>query len=297
MRSAELTRGHEADHMLQRFFTLVFLLGWGIGVLMVVFMDRVEAVFGEIGYTNPVFILLVYSPGISGLYLVWRAHGVEGLKRFLRRLALWRMPLGWWALLVVGIPVVFYAGALLKGGIDDPWPFDRWYEVFPALLAALMIGPMEEFGWRGVALPLLQRRYSPFWASIVLGAVWGVWHAPAFLMSGTPQSGWDFGPFFLGVIAISVILTPMFNAARGSLLIAMLYHFQMNGPIWPDAQPWDNLLFAAIAVAVAVMFRARMFGREDAVTEVLAAEPAPDVVPVPRRRPQPAAAGGHVWGR
>lgn len=215
-------RDHETDHMLRRFFTLVFLLGWGIGVLMVVFMDQVEAVFGEIGYTNPVFILLVYSPGISGLYLVWRAHGVEGLKRFLRRLTLWRMPWGWWALLIVGIPAVFYGGALIKGGIDDPWPFDRWYEVFPALLAALMIGPMEEFGWRGVALPLLQRRYTPFWASIILGAVWGVWHAPAFLMSGTPQSGWDFGPFFLGVIAISVILTPMFNAAQGSLLIAML---------------------------------------------------------------------------
>lgn len=297
MRNAEPIRDHGADHMLRRFLMLVFLLGWGIGVLMVVFMDQVEAVFGEIGYTNPVFILLVYSPGISGLYLVWRAYGFDGVRRFLRRLALWRMAAGWWAFLVLGIPAVFYAGALLKGGIDDPWPFDRWYEVAAALLAAAMIGPMEELGWRGVALPLLQRRFTPFGASIALGAVWGVWHAPAFLMSGTPQSGWDFGPFFLGVIAISVILTPMFNAARGSLLIAMLYHFQMNGPIWPDAQPWDNVIFAGIAVAVVVIFRGSMFRRGDAVIDVLAQGTAPGSVAPPTRRPQPVAAGGHVWGR
>jgi len=109
---------------------------------------------------------------------------------------------------------------------------------------------MEELGWRGVALPLLQRRFTPFVASLVLGVIWAVWHLPAFFMSGTPQSGWSFGSFFLGVMAITIILTPMFNAARGSLLVAALYHFLMNNPIWPDAQPWDSVLFALVAVVV-----------------------------------------------
>jgi membrane protease YdiL (CAAX protease family) len=36
--------------------------------------------------------------------------------------------------------------------------------------AALLIGPVEELGWRGVGLPLLQRRYAPLWASLILGA-------------------------------------------------------------------------------------------------------------------------------
>jgi membrane protease YdiL (CAAX protease family) len=57
---------------------------------------------------------------------------------------------------------------------------------------------------------------------------WGLWHAPAFLFGGTPQSAWSFGPYVIGVLALSVILTPMFNAARGSILIAALFHFQMK---------------------------------------------------------------------
>jgi membrane protease YdiL (CAAX protease family) len=109
--------------------------------------------------------------------------------------------------------------------------------VLPALLTTLLIGPVEEFGWRGVALPLMQRRLAPFWAGLWLGVVWALWHVPAFFLSGTPQSNWSLPGFFVGCVALSLILTPMFNAARGSLLVAALFHFQVNGPAWPDAQP------------------------------------------------------------
>src|SRR5690606_26340526 len=110
--------------------------------------------------------------------------------------------------LIVGIPIIVYAGAAIKGTIDPPFPFSPWTLVFPALLQSLLLGPVgEEFGWRGLALPLLQRRFSPLWASLILGVVWAIWHVPAFLMSGTVQSAWAFGPFFLGLIAITVILT------------------------------------------------------------------------------------------
>jgi len=157
----------------------------------------------------------------------------------------------------------------MKGTVTDPFPFSPWYGVLPALAIALFIGPIEEFGWRGVALPLLQRRFAPLWASLILGAIWGLWHVPAFLLSGTPQSAWSFGPYFIAVVAISVILTPMFNAARGSILIAALFHFQMNGPAWPDAQPWDTLVFAIAAAVIVVLNRKTMLTREGAATDIL----------------------------
>jgi membrane protease YdiL (CAAX protease family) len=254
---------------LRTFFLATFAFSWVLGALMVVFVDQVEAVFGPISYTNPVFVLVVWGPGLVGLALVARRYGVEGLRGLLARLTLWRMSRTWWLVLLVGMPAVFYLGAAVKGTLDEGFPFSPWYGVLPALLPALLIGPVEELGWRGVALPLLQRRLAPLWAALVLGVIAAVWHTPAFLMSGTKQSAWSFGPFFLGVVAISVILTAMFNAARGSLLVAVLFHAQMNGPAWPDAQPWDMYGFVLVAVLVVLLNRRTMLARGSGSTDVL----------------------------
>jgi membrane protease YdiL (CAAX protease family) len=271
---------HVREIALRTFFVATFALSWGLGVLMVVFVDQVEAVFGPISYTNPVFVLVVWGPGLVGLALVARSHGVAGLRRLLARLALWRMSRTWWLVLLLGMPAVFYLGAAIKGTLDEGFPFSPWYGVLPALLPALLIGPVEELGWRGVALPLLQRRLAPVWAALVLGVIAAVWHTPAFLMSGTKQSAWSFGPFFLGVVAISVILTAMFNAARGSLLVAVLFHAQMNGPAWPDAQPWDMYGFVVVAVLVVLLNRRSMLTRGSGSTDVLLDEGAPSAAQV-----------------
>jgi uncharacterized protein len=251
------------------FLVIAFGLSWGLMAFYMLFPEQITAIFGEVGYTNPLFILAVYAPAIAGIFLVARTYKLRGLVSYLRRLALWRMPFVWWAFLIAGIPAVNYLGAAISGPIADPFPFSPWYAVLPALAAALLIGPMEEFGWRGVALPLFQRRFAPLWAGLILGLIWGLWHVPSFFMDGTPQSAWQLGPYFVGVVAIAVILTPMFNVSRGSILIPILYHFQMNNPIWPDAQPWSSYIFAVIAVAVVLLNRKAMLNRSAAVTGVL----------------------------
>jgi membrane protease YdiL (CAAX protease family) len=254
------------------FMALTFGLGWGLGALLFLFTDQIEAVFGEVSGTNPVFILLVWSPAIAGIGLVWRHHGRQGVIDFLGRLRLWKAPTAWWLFLLLGIPAVKYVGAALNGVAGD-FPFSPWYGVLSATAIALFIGPIEELGWRGVALPLLQRRFAPLWAGLILGVFWAVWHAPSFLLSGTPQSAWDFGPYLIGVLALSVIITPLFNAAGGSILMAMIFHFQMNGPAWPDAQPWETYLFALVANAVGIINRKTMLRRDTGSTEVVPPRP------------------------
>jgi membrane protease YdiL (CAAX protease family) len=261
------------------FFALTFGISWGMVALLMAFPDQTQAIFGEMGYTNPAFILIVYTPGIVGVLMVWRHYGLTGLRSFLRRLTLWRMSMRWWLLLALGMPAVFYLGATLKGTITDPFPFSPWYQMLPALIPALFIGPVEEFGWRGVALPLLQRRFAPLWAGLILGVISALWHTPAFLVSGTKQSAWSYGPFFLGVVAISVILTAMFNASGGSLLVAVLFHFQMNGPAWPDAQPWDTLIFVIVAAIIVILNRAAMLTPDRAATAVLMPDDEPATQP------------------
>ncbi len=251
------------------FLALTFGLTWGIGSLLFLFNEQLTAIFGEINTSNPLIILAVYAPGIAGVFLVLWHYGLTGLGSFLRRLTLWRAPAVWWLFLILGIPAVVYSGAAIKGTLGDASPFSPWTAALPALALALFLGPIEEFGWRGLALPLLQRRFAPFWAGLILGILWAVWHMPSVLLSGMPQSTWSIGPFFLGIVAISVILTPFYNVSRGSLLVAVLYHFQMMNPLFPDAQPWDNLLWVAVAVVVVWLNRRSMFRRGAGVTDVL----------------------------
>ncbi len=250
------------------FFGLTFGIAWGAFALFAFAPGVVEQVLGPPSGSHPLFILAVYAPAIAAFLLVLVRGGLAGLMAFLSRLAIWRAPPVWYAVLFLGLPALFYAGALIKGA-----PLVPDFESAAAFLAVLgfmaILGPMEEFGWRGVGLPLLQRLMTPFAASIVLGVIWGVWHLPAFLLSGTLQSNWQFLPFVLGATAISVMVTALFNATRGGLLLPMLFHWQLNNPAWPDAQPFDTWLFLAAAGLTLWLCRHTMFSRAGGVTSVI----------------------------
>jgi uncharacterized protein len=251
------------------FLLITFGLTWGIASLLIFFYDQVVVIFGEVGPSNPLYILAVYAPAFAAFMLVWRHYGLSGLGSYLRRLTLWRMPLSWWLFLIIGTPALFYLASAITGTITDPFAYDPWHTVLPALLLMLVLGPVEEFGWRGLALPLLQRRFTPFGASVIIGIIWGIWHLPAFLIGGTPHSEWVFLPFFIAAIALSIIMTSMFNASKGSILTVALLHFQLNNPIWPDAQPWDTVLFGLAALIIVILNRKTMFSHDSAVTTIL----------------------------
>lgn len=252
------------------FLMIAFSIAWGILALFIWPTDRFIALVGKISGTHPLFFLAVYAPAIAAILLVLWHGGLRGLAAYLSRLALWRCGWSWLGFVLFGIPLIYAAGSLAKGPLwGNPFRFDSLSGMLAAMGFMLILGPVEEFGWRGLALPLLQRRMAPVWAGLILGIIWGVWHLPAFFLSGTPQGAWGFTPFFIGSISVSVILTPLFNRTGGSILWAMLFHFQLNNPLWPDAQPYDTTIFAAAAVLVVWLNRSTMFTRDAACTRVI----------------------------
>lgn len=98
----------------------------------------------------------------------------------------------------------------------------RYYFIF-----SLVSGPIgEEPGWRGFALPVLQSRYGPTRASLLLGLIWSGWHLPLFLLPG-----WTTSPFWIYAIvitALSVIITFGYNLSGGSVIAAILLHNTFN---------------------------------------------------------------------
>src|SRR5215204_4893818 len=103
------------------------------------------------------------------------------------------------------------------------------------LLLAFMIFPGsalgEEVGWRGYALPRLQTGRSALSASLILGVIWGFYHLPLYFTGQAFRPLSLFPPFFIMAIALSVILTWVYNSIGGSLLMVVLLHATINLPL------------------------------------------------------------------
>ena len=252
------------------FLVLTFGIAWGILAAFIFLPETMAGLFGEITGQHPLFYLAVWAPAISAFIVIFRLSGLEGLRRYLLRALIWRCSWRWYAFLLLGVPLVFFAGSFLKGNLSAmPFPFVSAQSFLAALVFIAIKGPIEEFGWRGLALPLLQRKMAPLWAALTIGVIWGLWHTPAFLLSGTQQSAWSFLPFFLGTIALCVFVSPLFNASRGSIFLPALFHLMLINPVWPDAEPYDTYLVSLIAVVIVWLNRTTMFTRKYSFTEVV----------------------------
>ena len=102
--------------------------------------------------------------------------------------------------------------------------------IIPVLIMDLTSGALgEELGWRGYVLNILQKKYIPLIASLIVGVIWGLWHLPLMIVSG--YSGLELVyyiiAFMVAVISCSVIITFFYNKSK-NILIAMWMHFWLN---------------------------------------------------------------------
>ncbi len=121
---------------------------------------------------------------------------------------------------------------------------------------------MEEVGWRGFALPRLQKQFNPLIASLIIGAIWALWHLPLYF-NGQYTAGSNTGPAALAGILlrfewslpISVIFTWVYNRSRGSLLIMILFHtvFDWTTAVVPISYRAGAIMFMGTFWVVALI--------------------------------------------
>ncbi len=186
--------------------------------------------------SSPLNALTVWSPGLAAMFLSWRMSGKPGIRSLFSSLARWRIPARWYAA-ALALPPLLWG---LAFGIDRL--AGRSYELGPALLvstfsaATAFMVPVavvftlpnalgEELGWRAFALPRMQERWGPLWASVGLGLFWGFWHVPA-------RIAWADGAvpavsllaMMVNAIPAAILFTWLFNRTGGSLPIVCLHH-------------------------------------------------------------------------
>ena len=219
----------EGKSRLWAFFVLTFVWSWTLWLLSSAVDETHSTVAADV-----LSALASFGPGIAAIAMVCFSGDRAGLQRWLRRCLQWRV--GWrWIALAALLPltvmaVVALAQAALGSNLTTS-PAHGQVLLIPAALVWVFFagGPLgEEFGWRGYALPALQRRLGWRKASLALGAIWGLWHLPLFTMVGTTQSQTPIHVFMPMIVGLSVLFAWIFIRTRQSVVPALVLHTAFN---------------------------------------------------------------------
>ncbi|MCX7790204.1 MAG: CPBP family intramembrane metalloprotease [Chloroflexaceae bacterium] len=254
------------------YFALAYALSWSIGIALAL------AAHGLIAPILPRWFhyLIAYGPLLSAVIVTGATEGRRGLQELWARVARWRVEPIWWlvALSPIGIGLtVILAVNLLT---DNPITLAQLGEVHflpPLGIGALLLwivtfGIGEEIGWRGYALPRLQKAHNALNATIILTIFWAFWHLPQFFYLFDPAiaPGWA-----LGLFAGALVFTWLFNSTGGSVPVVALAHGCFN---FVSASNAGNGVLAAVistvvmvwAVVVVALYRPKHLSRRPRVT-------------------------------
>jgi uncharacterized protein len=254
------------------FFALAYALSWSWVIPLAVAHEVVRR-----GVGWPTHLPALLGPAVAAVVVTAWTMGRPGVRDLGARVVRWRVPLRWW--LAAVSPVVFLglgliamaaAGKALPGAGD----FGSFSGI-PAIglgwvVLLIFVGALgEETGWRGYALPQLQRRFSPLASSLILAVLWFGWHLPQFLVIATYR---DFAPagyvgMFLGLACGAVVLTWLYNRSGGSILLVAVWHSLYN--VVSGTQAATGILAAVVStlimiqaiVLIVLEVRARRRGR------------------------------------
>ena len=256
---------------LAMYFILAFGLTWlilspgiatNLGLLNFEFDGTVLTILGGIG------------PLLASIIVTNATEGSSGVRKIFRSMFNWKVKVRWWAaafLLLAGLFEISAALGVLTGG-STPDSDNGLYLNGGSLISVillLLVGSFgEEPGWRGFALPRLQKKRSPMKATLILTLFWWLWHLPTYwtlplAMDAVEQYGFvaAFGIQFVVLLALSILCTWVFNGSGGVVLMPVLLHASWNfwsGAFGQDASMFLLPLFLVTTIVVGFATRGKL---------------------------------------
>lgn len=113
--------------------------------------------------------------------------------------------------------------------VDGKFQITLWYLSVLLFLKALLIGGVEEIGWRYTFQPILEEKINYVLATLVTLLAWGSWHFAYYYIDGTlaKLSLTGLASFYLGLLINSLILSALYRKTK-SLWICVMTHALIN---------------------------------------------------------------------
>ena len=202
------------------FFALAFIWTWAFMIPAVTFAPEYLRIF--------LIIFAAFGPFFSAMVTLRIFDGKEKLKSWLRTIFKFKIP--WYLYLAGAFLIPILIGALqyltyrILGGVPNPGSAEPWYMYLFALIPTMLLtGGNEEPGWRGYALPVLNKLTSPLLAGLILGVVHSLWHLP---LMGRYETNIFWYAFNL--IPLTYLFNWFYQKSQGSIWPVMLFHAGTN---------------------------------------------------------------------
>ena len=244
------------------FFALAYALSWAWWLPIAVSGGSVRR-----GDAWPTHLPGLLGPLIAAFVVLALTEGPAAVQRWLAAMVLWPRERRWQlaALAPLGFLGLGLAALVVTGDVPPAEEFVRYSGTAAsvgALAVAIAVNVFgEEAGWRGYALPRLQ---SPL-------ARCGLRCSLALLAAGArhyfyPRRLQNFSPlilpgFFIGLTAGALVLTALYNATGGSILVVAIWHASYNLAAATTAA--DGII-AAVATACVIVWAVCLVQRERA---------------------------------
>jgi len=225
----------ENNIKIRYFFLLTFISTWIIWITIALINPTEGSIFWFL------FLLGTFAPTIVGIILTSLSKDRMVKKDFWNRFLNFKLiPGKWYFFIILFYPVIYfiaYSIDRLTGSSRLVLDKNVWSSIGGIagfVIFILLFGPLaEELGWRGFILDKFQKKWKPLKASIYLGVIWLFWHLPLYFINGT--SHFAMGLFSLEnllycfeVIALSTIISWIYNNTNRSTLSSVLFHFMGN---------------------------------------------------------------------
>jgi len=237
------------------FFVLTFVLSVpfyilnALAYLNVVFEPEMGALYVS---------LFTLTPITSASILTFRRSGWDGVKRLLGGIFDFRR-IGskkWYVPIFLLVPLVFLLslGVMVLSGEPIPACLTPVVALPAVCLFFFILAAGEEVGWMGYAFEPMQARSGALGASLVLGAIWAVWHLPFFVFM-MPRSSILLAQLFT-LVGTRVLSAWIFNNTGKSVFATILFHAADNAAMvtMPEVQsitPWGAVVHSTFILVAA----------------------------------------------